>query len=55
MKSPFFGNIHAKRKSCGSVLRSGLPPLDPMRSINLPIVPLIHPAGRRSNRKWVRG
>jgi hypothetical protein len=43
-----------KRKSCGSVLRSGLPPLDPMRSINLPIAPLIHQAGRRPDRKRVR-
>jgi hypothetical protein len=34
-----------KRESCGGVLRSGLPPLDPIRSINYQ-PPLMHSACR---------
>jgi hypothetical protein len=43
-----------KRKSCGSVLRSGLPPLVPMRSINLPTASLMHSACRPRDRKRAR-
>ena len=43
-----------KRKSCGSVLRSRLPPLVQMRSINLPTASLMHSACRPRDRKRAR-
>jgi hypothetical protein len=43
-----------KRKSCGSVLRSELPPLVPMPSSNRPTASLVHTACRSPDRKRVR-
>jgi hypothetical protein len=55
MKSPFLGNLRAETQKLWKRSAIRMPPLDPTRSINLPTAPLIHPAGRRPDRKRVRG